>query len=207
MLLYPRTMSVAFVITEHSGALPPERLAHYEQVRGRLENLAGARIATVQYEQVESLEGSDAVVLSGSFAPWVEHSPAAIERLGSAVLAYDGPVLGICAGMQLQARFAGGTTRHSPVGLDLGFSTVEVVEPDGLFAGLAGRIDVYQHHGDEIADLPGDFRVLARSPACAVEAIAHRERRWWGTQFHPEQFDDDHPAGELVLRNFFELAI
>lgn len=200
-------MSVAFVITEHAGALPPERLTRYEEMRGRLENLAGTRVAAVQYEQLESLEGSDAVVLSGSFAPWAEHSPEAIDRLGDVVRSYDGPVLGICAGMQLQARFAGGTTRHAPGGLELGFSTVEVVEPDGLFEGLPGRIGVYQHHTDEIADLPGDFRVLARSPACAVEAIAHRERPWWGTQFHPEQFDDDHPAGERVLRNFFELAI
>lgn len=200
-------MSVTFVITEHSGALPPERLAHYEQVRGRLENLAGMRVATVQYEQVESLDGSDAVVLSGSFAPWVEHSPEAIDRLGGAVLAYDGPVLGICAGMQLQARFGGGSTRHSPGGLEAGFSAIEVVEPDGLLEGLPARIDVYQHHGDEIAELPDDFRVLARSQACAFEAIAHRERRWWGTQFHPEEFDDGHPAGERILRNFFELAI
>lgn len=200
-------MSVTFVITEHAGALPPERLAHYEAVRGRLESLAGMRIVTVQYEDVESLEGADAVVLSGSFAPWAEHSSEALDRLGGAVRGYDGPVLGICAGMQLQARFGGGTTRHSPSGPANGFSAIEVVEPDGLLQGLPARIDVYQHHADEIAELPDDFRVLARSEACAFEAIAHRERRWWGTQFHPEEFDEVHPAGERILRNFFELSI
>lgn len=199
-------MSVAFVVTEHSGALPPERLAQYEQVRGRLEQVAGMRVATVQYEAVESLDGADAVVLSGSYDPWAAHSPDAIERLGEAVRRYDGPVLGICAGMQLQARFAGGTTRHSPGGLETGFAAIEIVEPGGLLEGLPPRIEVYQHHGDEIEELPGDFRVLARSSACAIEAIAHRERRWWGTQFHPEEFDDRHPAGERILRNFFELA-
>lgn len=200
-------MSVAFVITEHSGALPPARLAHYEEVRGRLERLAGLRVATLQYEGVESLGGADAVVLSGSFAPWAEHSPEALDRLGCAMLAYDGPVLGICAGMQLQARFGGGTTRQSPSGGEKGYSAVEIVEPDGLLEGLPARIDVYQHHADEIAELPDDFRVLARSPACAVEAIAHRDRRWWGTQFHPEEFDDGHRAGERILHNFFGLAL
>lgn len=199
-------MSVTLVITEHAGALPPERLAHYETVRDRLESVAGVPVTTMQYEQVESLEGADAVVLSGSFAPWAEHAPAALDRLGGAVLAYGGPVLGICAGMQLQARFAGGTTRHSPGGGANGFSVVEIVEAEGLLEGLPPRIAVYEHHGDEIAELPDDFRVLARSPACAVEAIEHRERRWWGTQFHPEAFDDDHPAGERILRNFFQLA-
>jgi len=48
--------------------------------------------------------------------------------------------------------------------------------------------------------------VLASSPACAVQAIADPERRWWGTQFHPEEFDGEHTAGERILRAFFELA-
>ena len=199
-------MSVTLVVTEHSGALSPETLAHYEAVRGRLELAAGEPVRTVQYEEVASLEGADAVVLSGSFAPWAAHVPDALERLGDAVRSYEGPVLGICAGMQLQARFAGGTVGHSPAGLETGFATVEVLEPDGLFRGLPPRIDVYQHHGDEIEELPGGFRVLARSETCAIEAIAHTARPWWGTQFHPEAFDDEHPLGERILRNFFALA-
>ena len=201
-------MSVTLVVTEHSRALPPETLVHYEVVRTRLERAAGAPVSTVQYEDAESLDGADAVVLSGSFAPWAHHAPDAIDRLGDVVRAYDGPVLGICAGMQLQARFAGGTVRHSPVGLEtgFGFSAVDVIEHDGLFRGLPTRIEVYQHHGDEIEELPVGFRVLARSATCAIEAIADPARHWWGTQFHPEEFDAVHPAGERILRNFFELA-
>ena len=199
-------MGVTLVVAEHSGALPPEKLAYYESVRGRLEGVAGTPVTAVQYERVESLAGAEAVVLSGSFAPWAAHTPEALDRLGDAVRGYGGPVLGICAGMQLQARFAGGTIRHSPGGLQTGFSPVDVVEHDGLLGGLPARIDVYQHHGDEIAELPAGFRVLARSATCAFEAIADPARRWWGTQFHPEAFDAAHPAGEQVLRNFFELA-
>lgn len=199
-------MSITLVITEHAGALAPARLAHYETVRERLESVAGLPVTTVQYEAVESLGGADAVVLSGSFAPWAEHPPAALDRLGEAVRGYDGPVLGICAGMQLEARFAGGTTRHSPGGLVTGFSPVEVVEQDGLLWGLPVRVEVYKHHGDEIEELPEGFSVLARSANCPIEAIAHTERPWWGTQFHPEEFDAAHPAGERILRNFFELA-
>lgn len=199
-------MSVALVVTEHSGALSPKTLAHYEAVRGRLESAAGVPVTTVQYEEVVDLDRAGAVVLSGSFAPWAVHTPAAIDRLGEAVRGYDGPVLGICAGMQLQARFAGGTVRHSPGGMETGFSPVEVVEHDGLLRGLPSRIDVYQHHGDEIEELPDGFRVLALSATCAIEAVADPARRWWGTQFHPEEFDAAHPAGERILRNFFELA-
>jgi len=199
-------MSVTFVVTEHSGALSPERLDHYDAVRKRLERAAGAPVTTVQYEAVSDLGSVDAVVLSGSFAPWAVHAPDAIDRLGDAVRSYRGPVLGICAGMQLQARFAGGTTRHSPGGPQAGFSTVDVVEPDGLFQGLPSRIEVLQHHGDEIDRLPDDFRILARSATCEIEAIFHPARRWWGTQFHPEGYDDAHPAGERILRTFFSQA-
>lgn len=199
-------MSVTLVITEHARALPPERLAQYAAVRERLQSLAGVPVTTVQYEQVESLDGADAVVLSGSFAPWADHRPDALERLGDVVRAYEGPVLGICAGMQLQARFAGGTIRHSPGGAARGFKAVDVVESDDLLRGLPARIDVYEHHDDEIEQLPDEFRILARSESCAIEAIAAPARRWWGTQFHPEEFDADHPEGEQILRNFFELA-
>jgi GMP synthase (glutamine-hydrolysing) len=57
-----------------------------------------------------------------------------------------------------------------------------------------------------ITQLPEGSRVLASSSSCDVEAIADPEHRWWGTQFHPEEFSADHPEGEHVLRNFFELA-
>ncbi len=199
-------MTVLFVVTEHSSHLTPDAIERYEVVRRRVADAAGTAVERMHYEEARDLASAAAVVLSGSHAPWTAHDPAALERLGDAVRSYDGPVLGICAGMQLQARFAGGTIRHSPGGPETGFSTVEVVEHDGLLRGLPARIDVYQHHRDEIEELPEDFRVLARSATCAIEAIADPARRWWGTQFHPEEFDAAHPAGERILRNFFELA-
>lgn len=199
-------MSVTLVVTEHSGALSAETLAHYEAVRERLERAAGTSVTTVQYEQARSLDGAEAVVLSGSFAPWAAHDAGALERLADVVRQYEGPVLGICAGMQLQARFEGGTVGRSPGGLEDGFATVDVVEAEGIFHGLPTRIDVYEHHGDEIEELPACFRILARSDTCAIEAVAHSARPWWGTQFHPEAFDTEHPLGERILRNFFALA-
>ena len=199
-------MRVAFVVTEHSGSLTPQLLDHYETVRARLERVAGSPVESAQYQDVRALAGAGAVVLSGSFAPWAVHSADALDRLGEVVRAYDGPVLGICAGMQLQARFAGGTIRRSPTPAETGFATVDVVEPGELLRDVPARIDVYQHHSDEIAQLPEGFRVLARSTNCAIEAIEEPGRRWWGTQFHPEQFDAEHPVGERILRNFFELA-
>jgi len=199
-------MTIRFVVTEHPAALTASLERHYERIRGRLEQVAGAPVAVARYTEPDLLDGASAVVLSGSFAPWADHASAALARFGDAVRAYEGPVLGICAGMQLQAMFAGGAVAHAPVVREQGFASVDVADEDGLFRGLPARISVYEHHGDEVVDVPSGFRVLASSASCAVEAIAAPARRWWGTQFHPEEFDDDHPAGEQILRNFFELA-
>lgn len=159
---------------------------------------------SVHYVDVRDLRDA-AVVLSGSFAPSARHEPAALARLGRCIQKFEGPVLGICAGIQLQAMFAGGAVGPAKHKVE-GFGSVEVLDGFDLLRGLPPRVTVYKHHSDEIVTLPPDFDVLARSAECAVEAIAARDRLWWGTQFHPEESDPRHPAGEVVLRNFFELA-
>ena len=198
---------VDFVITEHPSFLDAERTVGYEEIRRLLSALAGRPVDAVHYLDVRSL-GPAPVVLSGSRAPWAAHDPGSLDRLGEAVLAADAPVLGICGGMQLLARFAGGriATMVPEDREELGYAPIEVLEANDLLGGLAGRPTVFHDHRDEVTVLPGGFQVLARTESCAIQAIAAPERRWWGTQFHPERFDDEHPDGERVLRNYFSLA-
>lgn len=198
-------MRLSLVISEHAGGLIPERMEQYERAERRLGTLARAGIETVHYTEFDGV-GADAVILSGSFDPWAMHEPEALGRLRDVVRTYDGPVLGICAGMQLQVEFAGGSVVAAERGTEIGFGTVDVVDDSDLFRGLGPRIDVFEHHTDEVASLPEGFRVLASSATCAVEAIAARDRPWWGTQFHPERWSSEHPAGETILRNFLALA-
>ena len=195
---------VAFIVSEHRGGLTPPRVARFNRARKRLAELAAAEVDAIQYEDVDRLD-ADALVLSGSYDPWALHDAGALSRLGEALVAYDRPVLGICAGMQLQVRFAGGTIgKASEPGA--GFTAVEVVASDGVLAGLPPRIDVYEEHTDEVTMLPENLRLLARSKRCAVEAIAAVDRPWWGTQFHPEQWTDARPAGREILASFLRLA-
>ncbi len=160
---------------------------------------------SVRYGDVTDLRGAAAVVLSGSFAPWAWHDSAALARLGRRVRDFDGPVLGICAGVQLQAMFAGGAVGPAKHKVE-GFGRVEVLDGSDLLHGVPASITVYKHHSDEIVARPEAFRILATSSECAIEAISCPDLLWWGTQFHPEEFQHEHPAGERVLRNFFELA-
>jgi GMP synthase-like glutamine amidotransferase len=200
-----RAPCVEFVITEHPPAITTAREEHYEQLRQRLEELAGVAVGSRRYDDPADFEDAAAVVLSGSFEPWSVHSPGALAVLAERLSRYAGPVLGICAGMQLQVMFAGGTVgpRTRP---ELGFGAVELLREDPLFDGLGPAPVVYEHHAEDVTEVPEEFVVLARSQGCAVEAIAAPRRRWWGTQFHPECFSDQHPEGARMLTNFFALA-
>ena len=89
--------------------------------------------------------------------------------------------------------------------MEHGFLPLRVTDRSDLLRDLPDEAVVFQDHTDEIGDLPDGFRVLASSEACAVQAFADPKRRWWGTQFHPEESSPEHPYGALVLERFFEL--
>jgi GMP synthase (glutamine-hydrolysing) len=107
--------------------------------------------------------------------------------------------------MQLQAVFAGGAIGPSRTG-EHGYLPIRVHDRSDLLRGLPFEAVVFHDHDDEVVALPDGFRVLASSAECAVQAIADPARRWWGTQFHPEEFRPTDPAGEQILRTFFALA-
>ncbi len=199
---------VVLVVTEHPSWLAPARVEGYERIRRRLERIATRPVESVHYLDVGELD-AEAVVLSGAKAPWVAHHEDDLARLGDAVLRSERPVFGICAGVQLLTMFAGGEVEPMASSGRLperGFMPLEVLDDGDLLRGLGPVATVYQDHEDEITVLPDGFRVLARTQGCEVQAVAVPGRRWWGTQFHPESSDAEHPDGDRVIENFFALA-
>jgi GMP synthase (glutamine-hydrolysing) len=200
-------VGVELVYTERRSDLLPGRAANLDRLRGLVEETCGCRVATAHYEEVDAdaLARADAIVLSGSTAAWSSRDVSSLARLGDAVLAARRPTLGICAGMQLLTRFAdgaielGGSVEH-------GFLPIRVHDRSDLLRDLPEEAVVFHDHTDEIVVLPAGFRVLASSDACAVQAFADPVRRWWGTQFHPEESTAEHPHGAAVVRTFFDLA-
>ena len=195
-------MTVALVFTERRADLTESRTRNFERLRSVLAD-AGAEVEESWYEDVDParLARADAIVLSGSSAPWSVRGVAELERLGDAVRIAGRPVLGICAGLQLLTRFAGGTVAAAAAP-ERGLLPIEVRDGSDLFRGLPAELVVFHDHTDEVTDLPVGFRILASSATCAVQAIADRGRRWWATQFHPEES----PDGERIFRTFLELA-
>ena len=199
-------LNVLLVVTEHARFLNAERRLRYERAANLLQELVGVPPVVRHYTDRDLFPPhSDAVVLSGSDAPWAAHDQNELQQLRDFAAGCGRPVLGICAGMQLLAQCRGGSVDHAAEP-ESGYLPVEVAHGDGLFRGLPEQVTVYQSHTDEITTLPTEFRVLASSPQSRIQAIAADSLGFWGTQFHPERATDEHPAGRVVLENFFALA-
>jgi GMP synthase (glutamine-hydrolysing) len=144
---------------------------------------------------------ADALVLSGGAPRVAWESP----RLGNCIdylNKFGGPIMGICVGLQLMAIHCGGTAGPSKVP-EYGLAKIRVIEEDDLFKGLPKEFLVWESHNDEVKDAP-DFRVLAVSENCSVQAVKHLKRPYYGVQFHPEVNNTEH--GEEIYRNFVSIV-
>ena len=144
---------------------------------------------------------ADGLVMSGGAARIAWESP----KLGNCIdylNEFDGPILGICVGLQLMAIHCGGKAGPSKVP-EYGLARIRVMEEDDLFKGLPKEFLVWESHNDEVKEAPG-FAILAVSDNCGVQAVKHLNKPYYGVQFHPEVNNTEH--GEDILRNFVNVA-
>jgi GMP synthase-like glutamine amidotransferase len=87
-----------------------------------------------------------------------------------------------------------------------GFYPIFKVKDDPLFDGLADVMTMRCAHYCEVKTLPTGFDVLARSKHCAIEAMKHRSRPLYGTQFHPEAYENPFLDGQKLLHNFARIV-
>lgn len=95
------------------------------------------------------------------------------------------PVLGICLGHQLMAKWAGGRIERmaQPV---TGFCDVSVMADDAVLRVSGPKLEVFEYHQDTITQAPAGFEIVAASNTCNVEAIRCLGLGFFGVQFHPE---------------------
>jgi GMP synthase (glutamine-hydrolysing) len=147
--------------------------------------------------------GPSGIVLSGGPASVYDDG---VPTADGELLELGVPVLGICYGMQMMARLAGGRVEAGDR-REYGRARMEVAEPDRLFRGFeAGEeITVWMSHGDLIPAPPEGWEVLGRTETAPVAAFRQPERDLYGVQFHPEVVHT--PRGEEILENFvFEVC-
>ncbi|KAM3404044.1 hypothetical protein ACQJBY_007252 [Aegilops geniculata] len=111
-------------------------------------------------------------------------------------------VLGVCYGMQLLVQSLGGAVEAGERP-EYGDMEIETTAPSSALYGESGvgnRQSVWMSHGDEVVRLPQGFEVVARSVQGAIAAIEHREKRFYGLQYHPEVTHST--QGKETLRRF-----
>jgi GMP synthase (glutamine-hydrolysing) len=143
------------------------------------------------------------IILSGSPAGVPEEgSPRAPQIVFDSGL----PILGICYGQQVMSHQLGGKVEAGHEGEwdgEFGRAFLTVTEPCILFEGLwqvGERHQVWMSHGDKVTRFADGFRIVATSDGAPFALIADDERKYYGTQFHPEVYHT--PDGAKLIANF-----
>ena len=113
------------------------------------------------------------------------------------------PVLGICYGMQIVAKFFNGDIKSAKK-KEYGYAKITVDTEDELFSEDIDGSDVWMSHGDRLNRLPNNFEVVAHTDNSPFAAIRNRQKRIWAIQFHPEVAHTK--KGKVVLKNFLSVC-
>jgi len=221
---------ICYVDLEHDAALRDEekRLAHFgrrTEVKFRLEEISGHPCLLQRYSAVTLERLSEwrieALLLSGNTTDWVDYGDE-LDEIFRIIRAAPMPILGFCGGGQLVVMAHGaevGPMRRLHTGEDdqdpgynpgffkeKGFFPMQRLAPDPVWDGLGDQPVFWEGHYWEIKTLPAGFVNLASTAACHIQLVRQRGRPVYGTQFHPEKYDDEWPDGRTLLENFFRLS-
>lgn len=217
---------ILFVDAEHESAYAKEfgdfLLANRTRIAYNLEDISGHRCFLQRYPRVDPalLDEYDiqAVFISGSSTEPHDYDSAEQEGLRAIVREGSVPVFGFCGGWQFMAESFGhpiekigpldnGADDPDPGFMpgwktENGYMPVELFGSHPLLEGLGEHPVFRQFHGWEIKVLPEGFSNYARSDVSEHQLAVDDARKMLGTQFHPEYFTDEHPAGRRLIENF-----
>ncbi len=154
----------------------------------------------VQPDEVDSmLNGSSnikGIILSGGpKSVNLPNAPDVSLRMFSGKI----PVLGICYGMQLIAKYFKGKVRSSEK-REYGHTLVRCSKKSPLFKDIPQDITVWMSHGDDVQILPKGFVETAKTENGVCAAFESPYNNIYGIQFHVEVTQTEY--GTQILRNF-----
>ena len=117
-------------------------------------------------------------------APFIQRAVTFIQKARDNGIAQ----MGICYGHQLvcKALIGDHAVRSSPNGLEAGWGKVAFNDKGKELLGVRESEVLWQHHFDEVTELPEGSQLLATNPHSKIQAYVNFEQHLLGTQFHPE---------------------
>lgn len=174
----------------------------------------------ISLEEIKKLNPQAIIFSGGPESVYEKNAPTVDVKVFDLGL----PILGICYGQQLICHLLGGKVESS---FERGFgkSMLKINDDSDLFFGVGRNFDplppqfgkeyleslsniknyaaisqVWMSHGDHISKIPENFEVIATAQSSPSAAIADKNRKIYGVQFHPEV---EHSLdGKKMLENF-----
>lgn len=110
------------------------------------------------------------------------------------------PLLGVCFGAQHMAHNFGGEVLPSNT-REYGRARLAFVDDDdALFRSVNHDTQVWMSHGDTIASIPDNYKIVGSTDDVKIGAYHIGGEETWGIQFHPEVYHT--VEGKLILKNF-----
>ena len=137
------------------------------------------------------------VILSGSpYSVRDDESP----RVDLGLFRGKIPLLGVCYGAQLLAQTLGGEVKASK-NREYGRARLATSdEPSALLNHVSAQSQVWMSHGDTIAQVPDNFKIIGSTESVKVAAFQIDGESTYGIQFHPEVTHST--EGKTILQNF-----
>lgn len=156
---------------------------------------------TIKASEIKAMEGIKGIVFSGG--PKSVYDDDAF-KVDEEIFNLGLPILGICYGMQLTAKYFKGEILSSSK-REYGKMNILIEDKSLLFKDLYDEEEVWMSHGDHVAKIPQGFKLLAKSQNGLVASIANEEKKIYCVQFHPEVRHTVN--GNKMLHNFvFEIC-
>jgi len=151
--------------------------------------------ADITTEQLRQLRLKGLILSGGPASVYDKDAPKCDEK----IFELGVPILGICYGMQLGCQILGAKIIAAQR-CEYGRTNLSILDKSGLFANLPDSTTVWASHGDQVSKLDNRFVRLATTQTCPYAAVRHKEKKFFGVQFHPEVAHT--PKGPLILKNF-----
>jgi GMP synthase (glutamine-hydrolysing) len=150
---------------------------------------------SISVEEIEKMKPFGIIFSGGPSSVYDKGAPGFDAR----ILDTGIPVLGICYGMQLLGKLAGGKILRSGK-REYGRTLMNFDRRNPLFKGISKKSVTWMSHRDKVKELPEGFRGIANSANTGYAAFYDPARSIYGVQFHPEVVHT--VDGKKILRNY-----
>ncbi|MEM2759528.1 MAG: glutamine-hydrolyzing GMP synthase [Nitrososphaerales archaeon] len=148
----------------------------------------------ISADELKSMEPKGIIFSGGPASVYEENAPICDRK----IFDFNLPILGICYGHQMLVHSFGGKVRRA--NREYGSADLIIDDSTDLFSGLDSKMRCWMSHGDAADQLPAGFKAIAHTSNSFAAAIADKDRKFFGIQFHPEVVHTE--RGMEVLKNF-----